>query len=533
MAATMYCGLDLQCFDANDETLNNDEEHIEPKEKRRRFKPVDEVNVSDLVKRKDSQNTQNVIKNAVSVLRDFCKETAKTLPENIVEVTELCSVLQEFFLCARKKNSEEYKCNGLIGIRYGLQRYFQCKRKWDIIDDGEFKDANVVFKAKIKDLKRIGKGVYHHPAITEEDLQKLYHSSCMSANTPSGLQTKVQFDIQLYLCRSGRENLSKMTVDHFAISTDASGRRFVYQQVGKLAKNHKTADGARSEGRMYEIRGDLLCPVASFEKLLSKLNPYLNRLWQKPMKANSVTELSPMWFHNLCLGKNSLGILMKRISEEAKLSVVYTNDSIRATSVIYLDQKVFKDRQIMSVGVHRSETNTQASAGDAPTADDEEEMSDGLESLENSCSVLSPSTERQIRTPLLAAVILQPAATAAAERRSTGDAPTSSANAVVVREEDRHRLTRARSVGNATMRVVMPRCTHNAPPSAARSPPPPPPPPYTELMALVVPGEIRGMSDDVLRRAVAYHRRVHAQVELTSWLLEEEKERRWQAQDDR
>ena len=48
---------------------------------------------------------------------------------------------------------------------------------------------------------------------------------------------------------------------------------------------------------------------------------------------------------------------MKVISQQAQLSVIYTNHSIRATAVTIFDRSGFEARQIMSVSGHRSESS--------------------------------------------------------------------------------------------------------------------------------------------------------------------------------
>ena len=50
---------------------------------------------------------------------------------------------------------------------------------------------------------------------------------------------------------------------------------------------------------------------------------------------------------------------MKVISEEANLSLVYTNGSIRATSVTILDQAGLEARNIVTVSEHWSEKSIQ------------------------------------------------------------------------------------------------------------------------------------------------------------------------------
>ena len=71
------------------------------------------------------------------------------------------------------------------------------------------------FQAVIAECKRSGLGhIEHHPAIDEGDRHKLYSSMHMSPNTPQGLFNKVQFDVRLYFCRRGIENMLSMTKIH-------------------------------------------------------------------------------------------------------------------------------------------------------------------------------------------------------------------------------------------------------------------------------------------------------------------------------
>ena len=88
-----------------------------------------------------------------------------------------------------------------------------------------------------------------------------------------------------HLVRRGRENLRQKTKTTFAFATDSQQRKYVYQAVDELDKNHRENDDPRdstTDGRMYEKPGPL-CPVKSFEKYLSKLHPQQQSLclWQR------------------------------------------------------------------------------------------------------------------------------------------------------------------------------------------------------------------------------------------------------------
>ena len=99
-------------------------------------------------------------------------------------------------------------------------------------------------------------------------------------------------------------------------------------------------------------------PVKAFELYLSKLNPSLDSLWQRPKAFDNFNEFYSVWYCNAPLGKNTLGSLMKTISVEYKLSKVYTNHCIRSTAVSVLDNiNNFEARHIMRVSGHKSGTS--------------------------------------------------------------------------------------------------------------------------------------------------------------------------------
>ncbi|XP_028412673.1 uncharacterized protein LOC114535592 [Dendronephthya gigantea] len=247
-----------------------------------------------------------------------------------------------------------------MGLRFGLQRHFLLKRNINIISDQEFAKSNQVYEAAIVELKRQGFGnVEHHNSISREDLQKIQLSYNPAVPDPKSLQRFVWFNIMFHLIRRGRENLRLFTKQSFAIKTDATGKKFVYQATDELDKNHRghdNADDSTGEGRMYEQDGPL-CPVKAFELYLAKLHPELFCLWQKPKSKEHFTEASDVWYCNVPVGKNTLGTLMSRISKDLELSQTYTNHCIRATAVSLLDDCNFEARHIMRVSGHKSESS--------------------------------------------------------------------------------------------------------------------------------------------------------------------------------
>ena len=127
---------------------------------------------------------------------------------------------------------------------------------------------------------------------------------------------------------------------------------YVIKVKDELMKNHKELENIVS-GVMPKNKTDPLCPVDSFRKYLSHLNPENDYMWQTPLdKVN--TEMSQIWYGRQHIGKNPLRTFMSDLSEKCKLSQIYTNHSIRVTGCTVLNRCNFSASEIISVSSHKS-----------------------------------------------------------------------------------------------------------------------------------------------------------------------------------
>ena len=127
---------------------------------------------------------------------------------------ELAAVLRKFYAEARKKDGQMYSRNSLCSIRFSLCRHFKQELNVDIIKDAEFNEANRVYGAQCVELKKQGLAkTEHKPPITDEDIEKLYRCGIFNTENPSTLQNKVFFEIMLFFCRRGRQNLRQLKTD--------------------------------------------------------------------------------------------------------------------------------------------------------------------------------------------------------------------------------------------------------------------------------------------------------------------------------
>ena len=323
-----------------------------------RFGQLDEDDIADLERKKDKPNTKKQIQKSVRLFRKYCEETLQNKDFESLSKPDLDKTLRLFYANVRTETGDYYKKSSLESLKYGLTRYLRDECDIDM-DSDEFKGQEDAFKAVKKDLVNRGKGdIEHKQPISRPDLVKLYteytKNHAFDPNTPVGLQQKVFFEILLYLCRRGRENLRDMNKETFAVTKDSQGREYVYQARSEEDKNHDsekiTFDSTRGEGRMYEVGSDM-CPVKSFKKYVSLLQPDKNELWQTPKR--SFLEDDSCWYTKTPLGESMLNSMMTRITKQAKLSMPYTNHCIRATTITMLDEAGVEARHIMRISGHK------------------------------------------------------------------------------------------------------------------------------------------------------------------------------------
>ena len=77
-------------------------------------------------------------------------------------------------------------------------------------------------------------------------------------------------------------------------------------------------------------------------------------------------DLNGRWYDKIAVGKDTLGNVMKSISEKAKLSQIYTNHCICHSVIDVLDENNFEARHIMAHTGHKSESSIRQYASKCP-----------------------------------------------------------------------------------------------------------------------------------------------------------------------
>ena len=212
----------------------------------------------------------------------------------------LANYLRRFYAEARQRNGEVYSKSGYANIRSAIQCHITSapyNRTINILQDPAFKQANNMYKGKLKEIKKSGKDITKHKSpLSEEDMSKLRLHLKSHMNTPKGLQEKVMFDVLYFFGRRGREGLRELKQDSFEFVEDGEGNEYANLPFNEFDKNHcdvTDTESNETDKRIYSQNGDD-CPVASLKKYISHLNVDHESFFQRPNPVSLLPQVAGM-----------------------------------------------------------------------------------------------------------------------------------------------------------------------------------------------------------------------------------------------
>lgn len=137
----------------------------------------------------NAKRTIKANKRAAATFRSNLSEKNQPTDFDNLGKVRLNKALGHFYIHLRKTDGDKYNVNSLKNLRYSLSRYLRAPpffKTFILVNDDDFRDANVNFLAVLVELKGEGKGsVDHLPVISHSDLRMSYQYS--NTDTPTGL----------------------------------------------------------------------------------------------------------------------------------------------------------------------------------------------------------------------------------------------------------------------------------------------------------------------------------------------------------
>lgn len=102
-------------------------------------------------------------------------------------------------------------CESIRHVLNNYLKYLPYNKTFNMLKYTEFKDSNTNLLGLVD--------IEHHAVIDKCHRYKQCISLYLSTNLPKWLSRKLQFDVPLYFCRRGQENMHTMTKTTFSINT--------------------------------------------------------------------------------------------------------------------------------------------------------------------------------------------------------------------------------------------------------------------------------------------------------------------------
>ena len=202
---------------------------------RERYLTINEEDLAAILGDSSSANSTHSVNYAVTILNAL--GSTKNLSLEKAGKVGLNIILKNVYASTRTQRHEMYSKKSELSICYGIQKHSERTRKFDIINDSDFKEAHTGFAAALVKIRKEGKReIQHKTPLSKEDLQLLYSSS--------DLDTKTK-------CNRERENVRDLKPSDFLVNENDN----VTEMKDRATKSHKGViqDSQKSQGGQKTI----------------------------------------------------------------------------------------------------------------------------------------------------------------------------------------------------------------------------------------------------------------------------------------
>ena len=308
----------------------------------------------------------------------FRSDTDDPVPSDLLssnDPEEINKWLCKFVLEVRQQSGQPYPPKSLHSILCGLLRLYREKGgSFNFLDkkDARFTDLHKTLDTVCSTLHAEGIGASTTPApiISIDDEELLLNTGVMSMESPTSLQFMVFFYIGIHCCLRGGQEQRDLSFKNFTrspLDVTQYNKDTYYVYTEFISKNnlhrYKDIHSKNKTVKIYSDVGSRKCVVQLLDFYFSKLPPDPKAFYVRPLSNIPDGEKRPLsnipdgekpWYANVPVGINTLRNMLKRMSEKAGLSTIYTNHSLRATSASRLFSSNVPEKLIQEKTGHRS-----------------------------------------------------------------------------------------------------------------------------------------------------------------------------------
>ena len=254
--------------------------------------------------------------------------------------------LAQFYRESETKSGYKRKASSLRIIRSAIEHHLRSEPfswPYSLTQSSDFAGSNAVLH-HLENIRR--ENMIALPdlqtsalAIKPEDVCKLWATGVIGVNSPKPLQRLVFLVVAVNFGITSRDFLHDLTSEMFQFYIDQpTGLEYVQCKAVKPENFQRLSKRARcSSKKVYSLPGCVQCPVSALKLYLQKRNPACSAFFQVPNRDfMSGSSENVLWYKAEATGVNTLSKMMKDMSQEAGLSMEYTNNSLRSTPPVTL-----------------------------------------------------------------------------------------------------------------------------------------------------------------------------------------------------
>ena len=301
-----------------------------------------------------NKKTEEQTDHYAKLFKSFLSEN--NLPANLenMPMSTLNRYLRFFYYKIRTKQGTLYSPSTLLCMRSAINRHLNGFENIKVnLTSDEFESSNVMLKTMIGKYLIEGGKMKKYIPIEETDMKKI--GEYFDRKNPLTLQDEIIFNFIYFLGQRGREHIRAIKKEDIDICRDAVGKEYLTIKRGLISKNVK---GSLKNNEFMDIKqakifeADENCPVAAYKLYISKLPPNCQNLFPKPLQNFH----GDQWYSAYQVrGKDYLGNLLKKLSQQLNLSQEYTNHCVRSTVVSTMINEGYDTLDISAITGHKSD----------------------------------------------------------------------------------------------------------------------------------------------------------------------------------
>ena len=254
-------------------SLNLDFGNFENETPNKRVKKMSEEDLDKSVEDQKSINTSRSTQFALRTWQTWLEQSefaeAEKKPIEVYTKQELSRLLKHFYWEIRTAKGDEFEPSSLKTIQRGLDRYLQEKNTgFSIIRDEDFANANKALDAKVKFLKKSGKGNKPNAAqpLSAEMIEEMWQKKVLGKHDGEALTNANFLNISQHFGFRGRQEHHQLKFGDFKIVSTSAGK-YVEWSVERLRKI--SANERKFNPKMWATNHEERCPVMLFEEYIA------------------------------------------------------------------------------------------------------------------------------------------------------------------------------------------------------------------------------------------------------------------------